>query len=248
MQFLVHMRLVLLLPLVTFVLFVTPAQARLEPEAVRLTPLDRVNEQNMQFNDWLIVSVFDPAARSYNWTVPKWGQRRVSSILRNLMGPRDIVNSLLQGKLHRASVHFARFAADTVFGLGGAFEIGVPVLKLRAPPETFNETLGSYRVGTGPFLIIPMIGETSPRALTGSLGDALLYPLGWLPPAGPGNTASMGGRMFEGMGSMSARMPPRGSPSEAWIPYENVRDALISTPYDERKRLYFENERWDVER
>ena len=248
MQLIVPVRFVLLLPLVTFVFFVTPAQARLELESARPTPLDRVNEQNMHLNNWIVLSVADPAARSYNWTVPKWGQRRISSILRNLTGPRDIVNSLLQGKLHRASVHFARFAADTVLGIGGAFEVGEPILELRAPPETFNETLGFYRMGTGPFLVIPLIGETSPRGLAGSFGDAVLHPLGWLPPAGPGNTASMSGRVLGGVGSMSGRMPPRGSPPDAWTPYENVRDALISTPYEERKRLYFENELWDVER
>lgn len=211
-------------------------------------PLDLVNCQHMRFNDWLAVRVADPMARAYNWTVPKWGQRRVSSVLRNLAGPRDIVHSLLQGKLHRASVHLARFVADSVFGVAGLFEVGVPIFRLRAPPETANETLGVYRVGTGPFLILPFIGETSPRGLVGSVADAVLHPLSWIPPTGIGNSASAGGRVVEGMGSLSRRMPPRGSPPESWERYEKLRDALISTPYEERKRLFFENEAWDVAR
>ncbi len=211
-------------------------------------PLDHVNREYMRFNDWLVVRVADPMARAYNWTVPKWGQHRVSSVLRNLAGPRDIVHSLLQGKLHRASVHLARFVADSVFGVAGLFEVGVPIFGLRAPPETANETLGVYRVGTGPFLIVPFIGETSPRGLVGSVADAVLYPLTWIPPTGIGNSASAGGRLVEGMGSISRRMPARGSPPESWERYENLRDALISTPYGERKRLFFENEAWDVAR
>ncbi len=218
-------------------------QAR-SADAPESTPLDHVNFQNMRLNDWLLVAVFDPVARGYNWVVPKWGQRRVVSVLRNLAGPRDIANSLLQGKVHRASVHFARFVADSVFGIAGLFEVGVPLFGLRAPPETFNETLGVYSLGTGPFLIVPVVGETSPRGLVGSAGDALLYPLSWVPPKG----VAAGGRTLEGIGSLSLRMPPRGSSSEAWLRYENVRDALTTTPYGERKRLFFENEAWDVAR
>lgn len=211
------------------------------------TPLDQANRQGMRLNDWLIVRVADPLARAYNWTVPKWGQRRVSSVLRNLTGPRDIVQSLLQGKPHRAGVHMARFVADSLFGVAGLFEVGVPLFDLRAPPETANETLGVYGVGTGPFLIIPVIGETSPRLLAGSVLDAALYPLSWLPPTRLGSPATSG-RVIEGMGAISRRMPARGSSPAAWERYEHLRDALISTPYEERKRLFFENEAWDVAR
>jgi phospholipid-binding lipoprotein MlaA len=230
---------------------VAEARAAPEFESVReedRTPLDHVNRQNMRLNDWLTLRVADPLARAYNWTVPKWGQRRVSSVLRNLTGPRDIIHSLLQGKLHRASVHTARFVADSLFGVAGLFEVGVPIFDLRAPPETANETLGVYSVGTGPFLIIPFIGETSPRGLVGATADAVLYPLSWIPPTGLSSPVSTGGRVLEGMGSISRRMPARGSPPESWERYENLRDALISTPYGERKRLFFENEAWDVAR
>ena len=71
---------------------------------------------------------------------------------------------------------------------------------------------------------------------------------GGCPPKGLGSPVAAGGRTLEGIGSLSLRMPPRGSSSEAWLRYENVRDALTTTPYGERKRLFFENEAWDVAR
>lgn len=217
-----------------------------QPEFADRGALDHVNQRNMQVNDWLVVRVADPMARAYNWTVPKWGQRRVSAFLRNLAGPRDVVNSLLQGRPHRASMHLARFVADSLFGVAGLFEVGVPLFELRAPPETANETLGVYGVGTGPFLIIPLIGETSPRRLVGSVFDTVLYPLSWIPPGGIGSPVSTGGRVLEGMGSIARRMPPADAPDPSWERYEDMLQALTTTPYAERKRLFFENEAWDV--
>ena len=75
MRSIVPVRHVLLLPLVTLLVFAIPAQACPETGMESRTPLDRLNERNMRFNDWLVMSVADPAARSYNWAVPKWGQR-----------------------------------------------------------------------------------------------------------------------------------------------------------------------------
>jgi phospholipid-binding lipoprotein MlaA len=214
-----------------------------EPE---LSRLDRVNESHMRLNDWLLVHVFDDAARGYNRVVPKWGQRRLASILRNLRGPRDVVNSLLQGKPVRSGTHLARFVADSTLGLAGAFDVGERWLGLRAPPETFDETLGVYRIGSGPFLILPVIGETSPRRLTGSLVDTLLHPLGWVPPPGVATAASAGARVVEEVGAMSRRMPAAGRTKRSWRIYENILAAATAATYPERKALFYENAKLDV--
>jgi ABC-type transporter lipoprotein component MlaA len=214
-----------------------------EPE---LTRLDRVNSTQMRLNDWLLTHVFDGAARGYNWVMPKWGQRRLASMLRNLRGPRDAVNSLLQGKPVRSGRHLARFVVDSTLGVAGAFEVGDAWLGLRASPETFNETLGVYRVGSGPFLVLPVIGETSPRRLVGGLVDTFLYPLGWVPPPGVATAASVGARMLEEVGAMSRRMPETGATKRGWRTYENILAAATAAPYLERKVLFYENAALDV--
>ena len=222
---------------------VPPDALVLEPE---LTRLDRVNTSQMRLNDWLLVHVFDGVARGYNRAVPKWGQRRFASMLRNLRGPRDAVNSLLQGKPVRSGTHLARFLVDSTLGVAGAFEIGEAWLGLRAPPETFTETLGVYWVGSGPFLILPVIGETSPRCFVGGLVDTFLHPLGWVPPPGVATAATSGARMLEEVGAMSRRMPEAGQRRRGWRTYENILAAATTAPYLERKALFYENAKLDV--
>lgn len=214
-------------------------------EEADLTSLDRVNRQHMHLNDWLFVRVYDPVARGYNSVVPKWGQRRIGSVIRNLSGPRDIVNSLLQRRWRRSAAHLARLVADSIFGIGGAFEWGGPVFDLHAPPETFSETLGVYGAASGPFLILPVIGETSLRGLVGSAADSALHPLSW---AAPGTAASAGARALEGVDALAARMPPRGASSRRWASYLNMRQAASIAPYSERKEIFLANQAWDVER
>ena len=103
-----------------------------------------------------------------------------------------------------------------------------------------------YRIGSGPFLILPVIGETSPRRLTGSLVDTFLHPLGWVPPPGVATAASVSARVVEEMGAMSRRMPGAGGAKRSWRTYENILAAATTAPYPERKALFYANAKLDV--
>jgi phospholipid-binding lipoprotein MlaA len=43
--------------------------------------------------------------------------------------------------------------------------------------EDFGQTLGTWGVPAGNYLVVPFLGASSPRELVGSVGDALLNPL-----------------------------------------------------------------------
>jgi phospholipid-binding lipoprotein MlaA len=45
--------------------------------------------------------------------------------------------------------------------------------------EDFGQTLGTWGVDSGPFLVLPVIGPTNPRDLTGMGGDMALNPLNY---------------------------------------------------------------------
>ncbi len=182
-------------------------------------------------------------ARGYNWVMPKWGQERVRNVLQNLERPRDAVNSLLQAKPVRAGRHVASFAVDSTLGLAGAFTVSERFIQLESP-ETTGETLGVYGLPPGPYLVLPLYGETSPRSLVGAVGDAVLNPLFWIP-GYAGTAAGTGGTLLQQLNLLARQMPLPWAEDREWRRYEQ----LISDrpPYRESKQLYFENLELDVE-
>jgi phospholipid-binding lipoprotein MlaA len=46
--------------------------------------------------------------------------------------------------------------------------------------EDFGQTLGWYKVGEGPYLMLPILGPSNPRDVTGKIVDYALDPLTWV--------------------------------------------------------------------
>jgi phospholipid-binding lipoprotein MlaA len=212
----------------------------LDPLAAEAAGLDGFNRANRRFNFWVLDHVFEPVARGYNFVMPKWGQTRVRNVLENLQRPRDFVNSLLQAKLGRAGRHLGALMIDSTIGIGGAFR---PSERILAPesPETAGETLGVYGIPAGPYVVLPLYGETCPRCLAGQVGDLVLYPIFWL----TGSIfVSAGTGVVGGVNLLARQMPGRGAEEDEWEAY---RARLWTRPeYEEARQLFRENLELDV--
>ena len=216
-------------PRVVAFLFLCAVAAAVEPPAAHAHP-DGSNKKILAFNRWMLRHAFEPFARGYNFVMPKWGQRRVASLFANLEGTRDIVNSALQGKGGRAGVHGGRFLVNTTIGLVGLFDVGEAWFGWEAPPpETFDETLGVWRVPLGPYFILPIFGDSSPRAVVGLAGDFMASPMRWwIPFAGDlsfGLNLAVGAAQYtlQAGNLLASGMPsPRASKAE-WDSYRRSR-------------------------
>ena len=82
---------------------------------------------------------------------------------------------MLQLKGEHAIVAAGRFTYNTVFGIGGLFDVAT-AFDLPERPEDFGQTLGYWGVGSGPYLVVPLMGPSSPRDFTGTLTDSLVFP------------------------------------------------------------------------
>ena len=192
--------------------------------------LDAYNKAVLSFNRFVLRYVWEPIGRGYNFVMLKWGQRRVASLFANLEGTRDIVNSALQGKGGRAGVHGGRFLVNTTIGLVGLFDVGEAWFGWEAPPpETFDETLGVWRVPLGPYFILPIFGDSSPRAVVGLAGDFMASPMRWwIPFAGDlsfGLNLAVGAAQYtlQAGNLLASGMPsPRASKAE-WDSYRRSR-------------------------
>jgi len=200
---------------------------------------DGFNQVNLRFNQWFLAHVLEPVARGYNVIMPKWGQRRVVAFMDNLAGPRNIVNSFAQAKGKRGVVHTGRFAVNTTVGIVGFFDVAEHWLHWTASPETFDETLGVWRLPPGSYLILPILGSFCTRSLVGWVGDGVLNPLGYIPEA-PLFAPTAGAYLLANINLLAQGMPSPWAPEGEWDAYRQSRFKF--DPYDVGRRLFFEDE------
>ncbi len=158
-------------------LMIRPASAA-EPE----DPLEPLNRAVFAFNQTVDGLLLEPAAELYGLILPEFVQRRVRGVLTNLAEPGVFVNDLLQGQRKRAGVALARFMINSTLGVAGLFDVAA-LLGHEAHDEDFGQTLGVWGVSAGPYLVVPLLGPSTPRDLLGRAVDATVFdPFGLVAP------------------------------------------------------------------
>lgn len=134
----------------------------LEPEAGYADPFESANRAVFGFNDALDRTIFKPSAETYRKVVPQAGRTGVRNFLRNLRGPVNAANQLLQGDVEGFAGDTVRVLVNTTFGIGGLFDIA-GAAGLPYEHEDLGQTLGVWGVGHGPYVVLPILGPGSLR-------------------------------------------------------------------------------------
>ena len=100
------------------------------------------------------------------FVLPVEARHRIANILKNLGEPLNLVNNLAQGKFERAGSTLTRFAINSTIGVGGIFDAAT-YWGYERTPEDFGQTLASWGLGEGPFLMLPLLGPSNPRDAVG---------------------------------------------------------------------------------
>ncbi|MEG3620214.1 VacJ family lipoprotein [Magnetovibrio sp. PR-2] len=139
-------------------------------------PLEPFNRAMFEFNRGLDTLVLRPVAAMYRGFVPPPLRDLVSNFLSNLKTPVILLNDVLQGETERAWNTFSRFAINTTVGILGfgdpATEMGYPAHK-----EDFGQTLATWGVDGGPYLVLPILGPSNPRDAVGKVVDVITDPI-----------------------------------------------------------------------
>jgi len=154
------------------------------PDPADRDPLEPFNRGIFGFNEVVYGWVFDPVAIAYQWVMPGPGRRAVRRFFSNLTEPVTLVNDLLQFRPVKAGSSGARFLINTTAGVGGLFD---PAAAWGLEPHTsgFGGTLAVYRVPSGPYLVVPIMGPSTARDAVGGLVDGVMRPDTWLLAATP---------------------------------------------------------------
>lgn len=151
-----------------------PSQAR---DVLRVSdPLEGANRRIYKFNAQLDRYVLLPIVDTYEEVVPGILRRRVSAFFQNLGEIAIFTNSVLQANPDKASPTIGRFMINSTVGLLGLFdvatELGVPRQK-----ADFGQTLGTWGLDTGPYLVLPALGPSNLRDTVGTAVDRATFAL-----------------------------------------------------------------------
>lgn len=133
-------------------------------------PWEGYNRKMFAFNDWLDRNALEPVARGWDYVLPDVVQRRLTDFATNLRFPGVFVNSILQGKPRETAVSVARLQLNTLLGFAGFYDLAAD-FGLPPQEEDFGQTFGVWGIGPGPYLVLPILGPSSPRDTVGLAGD-----------------------------------------------------------------------------
>ena len=136
-------------------------------------PFEEYNRKVWAFNEFLDDNFAKPTAEIYTSVTPDFIEVGITNFFRNLNELDNTANQLLQGKPLLAINDFSRFLINSTIGLGGFIDVGSR-FGLERHDEDFGQTLGVWGVGSGPFLMIPLYGPSTPRGLAGRSVSSVL--------------------------------------------------------------------------
>jgi len=147
------------------------------PERLISDPLEPFNRGVFWVNDKLYFYALKPVAKGYRLVIPRTARVSVGNFFSNLAAPIRVGNALLQLKFRDFGTEVYRFVINTTFGIAGLFDPAESVAGVRPVNEDFGQTLGTYGLGHGFYLVLPIVGPSSLRDGVGSFVDSFADPL-----------------------------------------------------------------------
>jgi len=142
-------------------------------------PWEPFNRKIFAFNETVDHYALEPIATGWNTVVPDRVETCLANFFDNLQMPIHFANDLLQGKPWKAYETVWRVVVNTTVGLGGFFD-PASAWQIYKSNEDFGQTLGVWGAPPGPYLVLPLLGPSSPRDATGmAVEAAATFPIGW---------------------------------------------------------------------
>jgi phospholipid-binding lipoprotein MlaA len=147
------------------------------PDRAPGDPWEPFNRKIFWFNDKADIYVLEPVARGWNFVMPTPVQHSVENFFDHIDFPVLFVNDVLQGKPRAAAIDMSRFILNSTIGVLGFFDFAA-WWGVEQNVEDFGQTLGSWGVPGGPYLVLPILGPSNPRDTVGLAADAQMrvYP------------------------------------------------------------------------
>ena len=139
-------------------------------------PWEKFNRRMHDINNAADRVLIHPVALTYAQVVPRPVRTGVGNFFRNLGGPSNILNSLLQGRPSQAGGSLFRFLVNSTFGVAGVFDVAT-VMHIPDKNNDFGRTFATWGWKNSRYLELPVFGPRTVRDAVGFAADMPLTPL-----------------------------------------------------------------------
>ena len=125
-----------------------------------------LNRATFALNQGLDKAFFKPVAKGYR-SLPSPIKKGTGNVLNNLSTLITIPNNVLQGDIKLAGINTGRLIVNTTIGVLGIFDVASEMGFPSYVKEDYGQTLGSWGVGPGCYLVLPVLGPSTIRDTAG---------------------------------------------------------------------------------
>jgi phospholipid-binding lipoprotein MlaA len=133
---------------------------------------ESLNRATFSLNQGLDKVIFKPVAKAYR-SLPSPVRNGTSNVLVNLSSLVTIPNNILQGEFKKAGINTGRFAVNTTVGILGIFDVAGKMDFPEYQKEDYGQTFGTWGIGEGCYVVLPVLGPSTVRDTFGSFVNVL---------------------------------------------------------------------------
>ena len=133
---------------------------------------EKLNRATFTFNQGLDKAVIKPLAQGYR-KLPDPIQKGTSNAVKNLSNLITIPNNVLQGNFKLAFINTGRLVVNSTIGILGTIDVANKMGFPKYEKEDYGQTLGTWGVGPGCYIVLPVLGPSSLRDTAGSFANVL---------------------------------------------------------------------------
>jgi len=138
-------------------------------------PLEGINRAVFGFNNVADRAILEPVAKGYK-KLPTPIQSGLGNFIKNLKLPLVAVNQLLQGQGKNAVESTGRFFVNSTIGIFGLIDVADNI-GLEQKEEDFGQTLATWGVGDGFYVVLPLFGPSNLRDTAGMVMTMMTDPV-----------------------------------------------------------------------
>jgi|GEM_PF-1356947 len=140
-------------------------------------PFECANREVFVFNDYLDIVMIRPILTGYRFVVPNVARKGIRRMFLNLSSPKVFLNDLFQLRFLDAGITLGRLVLNTTLGFGGLLDPAADGAGWPRHDSDFGQTLATYGMPSGPYLVLPVLGPSTVRDGFGDLIDLAFQPL-----------------------------------------------------------------------
>jgi len=143
-------------------------------------PLESINRRIFAFNHVVYTWVLNPLAKGYTKIMPDPVEVGVSQFFSNLREPLNAINHLLQAEGGKMGGNLGRFLINSTVGILGIFDPADAWFDIKPQRATLNDTLTTWDVSSGAYIVIPILGQSDVRNGLSTLTETTFAPVTYI--------------------------------------------------------------------